>query len=106
MSTTSWASVGVHSWPFWWLIRSRLPEPSLCADVSARMPFLLYRHSKGLPIMSAAPGEHGAGASQAIGQSVTARGVFVRLTLLANGNLILYARRPAGEVVRWATATD
>lgn len=56
--------------------------------------------------MTAAPGELGSGAELAVGQSVTAPGGFTRLTLLANGNLMLCARRPGGEVVRWATATD
>jgi hypothetical protein len=70
------------------------------------MPSLLYGHSKGHPIMTAAPGELGSGAKLAVGQSVTAPGGFTRLTLQANGNLTLYARRSGGEVVRWTTATD
>jgi hypothetical protein len=70
------------------------------------MSLLLYRHSKGHPIMTSAPGELGSGAKLAVGQSVTAPGGFTRLTLQVDGNLTLYARRADGEVVRWATATD
>jgi hypothetical protein len=52
------------------------------------------------------PGIVGSGVELAIGHSIAARGGFTRLTMQSDGNLVLYARRAAGEVARWASGTN
>jgi hypothetical protein len=52
------------------------------------------------------PGVLSSGGELAIDHSVAAPGGFTRLSLQPDGNLVLYARRAAGEVARWTSGTQ
>lgn len=59
--------------------------------------------ANGTPVQ---PGVLGPGRELAINHSIAAPGGFTRLTLQPDGNLVLYTRRAAGEVARWASCTQ